>query len=103
MKEMLFAWIDERQDEWFDMACRIFDRPEVAGENLHQLGVPVSNELLRDSGGSTDFGNVSVIVPGDLYIYRTALPGCIHRNGSIQERQRQQKNACLLLRKSWPE
>ena len=32
MKEMLFAWIDERQDEWFDMACRIFDRPECRGE-----------------------------------------------------------------------
>ena len=95
MKEMLFAWIDERQDEWFDMACRIFDRPEVAGENLHQLGVPVSNELLRDSGGSTDFGNVSVIVPGAL-VYLPYCTAGAHSQEWVDTGKTEAAKECLL-------
>ena len=39
---------------------------DVARNNLKLLGVPIQEEIIRDSGGSTDFGNVSSIVPGIL-------------------------------------
>lgn len=39
---------------------------EVALDNLRLLGIPIHEQPIRDSGGSTDFGNVSNIVPGAL-------------------------------------
>ena len=48
---------------------------EVARNNLELLGVPIYEEIIRDSGGSTDFGNVSCIVPGVLvYLPYVAAP-----------------------------
>ena len=41
MKEMLFAWIDERQDEWFDMMYDLICDPELvkkAKEEWKQTG-----------------------------------------------------------------
>ena len=38
----------------------------VAKMNAESLGLPLSEPFVQDSGGSTDFGNVSGIIPGCL-------------------------------------
>ena len=49
---------------------------QVAKENLELLNVPIQDPLIRDSGGSTDFGNVSCNVPSALvYLPYLAAPG----------------------------
>lgn len=49
---------------------------QLAKDNYDLLGVPVCQELVRDSGGSTDFGNVSGMVPGILvYLPYVDAPG----------------------------
>ena len=49
---------------------------DVALNNFNLLDIPVHDEVIRDSGGSTDFGNVSSIVPGVLvYLPYVASPG----------------------------
>ena len=48
----------------------------VAKENFDALGITTADPLVRDSGGSTDFGNVSGIVPGILiYLPYVDAPG----------------------------
>ena len=49
---------------------------ELAGNTFKELGVQTHPELVHDSNGSTDFGNVSGIVPGILiYLPYTDAPG----------------------------
>ena len=68
---------------------------EVAGDNLHQLGVPVMGELLKDSGGSTDFGNVSVIVPGAL-VYLPYCTAGAHSQEWVDAGKTEAAKECLL-------
>ena len=68
--------------------CDIFQQPSfaarkknillsgIAKENYDLLGIPTCPELIKDSNGSTDFGNVSGIVPGILvYLPYVDAPG----------------------------
>ena len=49
---------------------------QLAKENFDLLGIKTCSDLIRDSGGSTDFGNVSGIVPGILvYLPYVDAPG----------------------------
>ena len=49
---------------------------QLAKENFDQLGIAVRDQLIQDSGCSTDFGNVSCIVPGALvYLHYISQPG----------------------------
>ncbi|MBQ8813758.1 MAG: M20 family metallopeptidase [Lachnospiraceae bacterium] len=68
---------------------------EVAVENLRQLGVPIDRESVRDSGGSTDFGNVSVIVPSALvYLPYCAASG--HSQEWVDAGKTESAKSCLM-------
>lgn len=68
---------------------------ELAGDNLNQLGIPVNSELLKDSGGSTDFANVSRIVPGAL-VYLPYCTNVSHSQEWVDVGKTEAAKECLL-------
>ena len=66
----------------------------LAKDNFALLGVKVSEELIRDSNGSTDFGNVSGIVPGALvYLPYVDAPG--HSQQWLDAGKTDEAKACM--------
>ena len=67
----------------------------LAKENFDLLGVKVTPELIRDSNGSTDFGNVSGIVPGALvYLPYVDAPG--HSQEWVDAGKTEAANRCMM-------
>lgn len=67
----------------------------LAKENFDLLGVKVTPELIRDSNGSTDFGNVSGIVPGALvYLPYVDAPG--HSQQWVDAGKTEDANRCMM-------
>ncbi len=67
----------------------------VAKTNFELLGIPLGENLVRDSGGSTDFGNVSGIVPGILiYLPYIDAPG--HSTEWVEAGKSDDAKTCLL-------
>lgn len=68
---------------------------QVAKVNYDALGIPTADPLVVDSGGSTDFGNVSGIVPGCLvYLHYTDAPG--HSDDWVEAGKTDDAKRCLL-------
>lgn len=67
---------------------------EVATANLRKLGVPIDREPVRDSGASTDFGNVSVIVPSALVYLHYCAASC-HSQEWVDAGKTEGAKACL--------
>ena len=66
----------------------------MAKENFDMLDIPVCPNLIQDSGGSTDFGNVSGIVPGVLvYLPYTDAPG--HSQEWVDAGKSEQAKTCM--------
>lgn len=66
----------------------------LAKENYDLLGVETFPELIRDSNGSTDFGNVSGIVPGALvYLPYVDAPG--HSQEWVDAGKTDKAKACM--------
>ena len=67
----------------------------VAKTNFELLNIPLGEQLVRDSGGSTDFGNVSGIVPGIL-IYLPYLDAPGHTDEWVAAGKTDHARNCLL-------
>ena len=67
----------------------------VAKTNCELLNIPLGEQLVRDSGGSTDFGNVSGIVPGIL-IYLPYLDAPGHTDEWVAAGTTDHARNCLL-------
>lgn len=68
---------------------------QVAKVNYDALGIPTADPLVVDSGGSTDFGNVSGIVPGCLvYFHYTDAP--CHSDAWVEAGKTDDAKRCLL-------
>ena len=67
----------------------------VAKVNFDLLNIPLGEQLVRDSGGSTDFGNVSGIVPGIL-IYLPYLNAPGHSDEWVAAGKTDHARNCLL-------
>ena len=68
---------------------------EVAKANFRQLNIPYRLPVVVDSGGSTDFGNVSGIVPGVLlYLPYTDAPA--HSDQWVAAALTDEARSCLL-------
>lgn len=68
---------------------------ELAGENLKLLDVPVYEGLFRHSGGSTDFGNVSCIVPSAL-VYLPYFDASTHSQEWLDAGKTDAAKVCML-------
>lgn len=68
---------------------------EKAIENFGMLGIPVSEQHVRASGGSTDFGNVSCVVPGCL-IYVPYVDAPSHSEQWVAAGKTAEAEACLM-------
>lgn len=68
---------------------------EVAKANFRQLNIPHRLPLVLDSGGSTDFGNVSGIVPGIL-IYLPYVDAPAHSQQWVDAGKTDAMRQCLL-------
>jgi len=67
----------------------------LAKSNYEELGIAIADPLVRDSGGSTDFGNVSGIVPGILvYLHYVDAPG--HSDEWVAAGKTDDARRCLL-------
>jgi metal-dependent amidase/aminoacylase/carboxypeptidase family protein len=67
----------------------------LAKANYEALGIEMVDPLVRDSGGSTDFGNVSGIVPGCLvYLHYIDAPG--HSDEWVAAGKTEDARRCLL-------
>lgn len=68
---------------------------DLAKDNFDLLGIPVCSELIRDSGGSTDFGNVSAIVPSALvYLPYVNAPG--HSQQWVEAGKSEDAKRCMM-------
>lgn len=67
---------------------------ETVGETFEMMDMPVKRALLSDSGGSTDFGNVSTIVPSAL-IYIPYFDAPSHSEEWVQAGKTDAARACL--------
>ena len=67
----------------------------MAKTNFELLNIPLGEQLVRDSGGSTDFGNVSGIVPGIL-IYLPYLDAPGHTDEWVAAGKTDHARNCLL-------
>lgn len=69
---------------------------DLAKKNYDQLGIKTCEELVRDSGGSTDFGNVSCIVPSLLvYLPYVNAPG--HSQEWVDAGKTENARRCMTL------
>ena len=68
---------------------------EVAKANFRQLNIPHRLPLVVDSGGSTDFGNVSGIVPG-IMIYLPFVEAPAHSQVWLDNAKTEAMRQCLL-------
>ena len=67
---------------------------ELAKNTLEELGVRIHSELVHDSNGSTDFGNVSGIVPGILiYLPYVDAPG--HSQEWVNAGKTEEAKVCM--------
>ena len=67
----------------------------VAQENFRQLGIPVADRLVKESGGSTDFGNVSCIKPGAL-LYIPYEDAASHSDEWVAAGKTEKAERCLM-------
>jgi len=67
----------------------------VALENFRQLGIPTSDPILRESGGSTDFGNVSCIVPAAL-VYMPYVDATSHSDEWVAAGKTETAERCMV-------
>ena len=68
---------------------------QVAKANFEALGLTAADPIVVDSGGSTDFGNVSGIIPGCLvYLPYVNAPG--HSDGWVAAGKAQEARTLLL-------
>jgi len=68
---------------------------DVAMENYKLLGIPQGEPLVRDSGGSTDFGNVSCIVPG-IMLYAPYIDAPGHSDQWVEGGKSEAAVSCLM-------
>lgn len=68
---------------------------QVALENLKLLEVPIRQEWLCNSGGSTDFGNVSRIVPSAL-VYLPYFDAASHSQEWVDAGKTEYAEKCLM-------
>ena len=67
----------------------------LAKNAFEELGVPIHEELVHDSNGSTDFGNVSGIVPGILiYLPYVDAPG--HSQEWVDAGKTEDAKSCMM-------
>ncbi len=67
---------------------------EVAKSNLELLDVDILPELIKDSGGSTDFGNVSCTVPS-LLVYLPYYPAPGHSDEWVAHGKTAHAESCI--------
>ena len=68
---------------------------QLAKNAFEELGVPIHEELVHDSNGSTDFGNVSGIVPGILiYLPYVDAPG--HSQQWVDAGKTDEAKSCMM-------
>lgn len=68
----------------------------IALANYELLGIPHNEPICKDSNGSTDFGNVSALVPGALlYVPYVSCGG--HSAQWVEAGKSPQAQSCLLL------
>ena len=68
---------------------------QLAKAAFEELGVKIHEDLIHDSKGSTDFGNVSGIVPGILiYLPYTDAPG--HSQAWLDAGKTQEARSCMV-------
>lgn len=67
----------------------------LAKNNFDALGVQVCPELIRDSGGSTDFGNVSAMVPGAL-VYLPYVDAPCHSQQWVEAGKSEDAKRCMM-------
>ena len=68
---------------------------DVAQENFKLLGIPTSDRLVKESGGSTDFGNVSCAVPGAL-LYVPYVDAASHSDEWVAAGKTGDAERCLM-------
>lgn len=69
---------------------------EVAQKIFQELGIPMKNPIIQESGGSTDFGNVSCIVPGCLlYIPYCDAPS--HSDQWVAAGKTEDAKTCMMM------
>ena len=67
----------------------------IAKENYNLLGIETIPGLILDSNGSTDFGNVSAMVPGIMvYLHYTDAPG--HSQAWVDAGKSEEARACTI-------
>ena len=68
---------------------------DVALENFRMLGVPTPRNIVKESGGSTDFGNVSCIVPGAL-LYIPYVDATAHSDEWVAAGKTELAESCMI-------
>ena len=63
--------------------------------HVEKLGIQPNAELIRDSGGSTDFGNVSVMVPSAL-VYLTYVDAPSHSQQWVDAGKTEAAKSCMM-------